>query len=152
VHPAVLGRLLALARRATRGRVDLCAPSWRRMLGLVLWAMPTWLLVGLSSVLVASALHVDARPARIAFAAIAAWILGFLVVPVPAGAGLREIVFVAVSGLAHPVAVVIAAAARVLMIVADGLGGGAGLTYARLRSSREPGALDRRSPARPSGP
>lgn len=139
VHPVVFGRVLRLARRASKGRIDLRTPRWGQMLALVLWSVPTWVLVGLSSVAVTGAIGFDARPARIAFAAIAAWILGFLVVPVPAGAGLREVVFIAISGLGQGPGVVVAAGARLLAILADGIGGGAGLIYARalIRSGAE---------------
>lgn len=135
VHPAVLGRLLTAARKASKGRVNLQAPPWKRMLELILWAVPTWALVGLSSVLVAQSFGFSERPARIAFAAIAAWIIGFLAVPVPAGAGLRELIFSAICGLASAPAVAVAAGARVLLIVADAVGGGIGLLYARHRAS-----------------
>lgn len=130
-HPAVLGRLLALGARATKGRVDLDAPTWPRMLSLIATSIPTWLLVGTSSVLVAEAFGFNERPARIMFAAIAAWIIGFLAVPVPAGAGLRELIFVALSGLGSGRAAAVAAGARLVLILVDGMGGLSGLGWVR---------------------
>ena len=65
------------------------------MLGLIAMSVPTWVLVGVSYDFVARALGFDQSPVRIAFAAVAAWIIGFLAVPVPAGVGLRELIFVA---------------------------------------------------------
>ncbi len=50
----------------------------------------------------------------------AAWIIGFLAIPVPAGAGLRELMFLAASGLDHGPAVAVAAIARLLFIAVDG--------------------------------
>jgi glycosyltransferase 2 family protein len=129
VHPAVFGRLLVLGRRASRGRLDLSPPTWGAMLRLIAWSIPTWMLLGGAAVLVTEALGYDQHPARVAFAAIAAWIIGFLAVPVPAGAGLRELVFVAVCGLAAAPAVAVAAIARVLLLVVDGVGGVLGLWY-----------------------
>jgi uncharacterized membrane protein YbhN (UPF0104 family) len=134
LHPAVFGRILGLVRRGTRGKVVLETPSWGKMIGLTACAVPTWALVGLSSVLVTEALGFHQNPARVAFAAIAAWIIGFLAVPVPAGAGVRELVFVALAGLAgvhNAPAIAVAAGARLLLIAVDGLGGIAGLIYAQ---------------------
>ena len=131
VHPAILGRALALVQRLTRGRVALGPPPWPAMISLIVRAIPTWVLVGAASVAVTEALGYDQHPARVAFAAVAAWILGFLAVPVPAGAGLRELVFVAFSGLAGGPAAAVAAIARLLLIVVDAIGGLLGLWFAR---------------------
>jgi glycosyltransferase 2 family protein len=131
VHPVVMGRVLALGRRITRGKLDPRPPPWSTMVGLIAWSIPTWLLVGAASSAITAALGYHQQPARVAFAAIAAWIIGFLVVPVPAGAGLREIVFVGVSGLATAPAVAVAAIARLMFVVVDGGGGLAGLYLAR---------------------
>lgn len=131
VHPAVFGRILGFARRATRGRLELSPPSWSSMLRLIAWSIPTWVLLGSAAVFVTEALGYHQHPARVAFAAIAAWIIGFLAVPVPAGAGLRELVFVAGCGLPAAPAVAVAAIARALFVVVDGAGGVAGLWYTR---------------------
>ncbi|HEX2903892.1 MAG TPA: lysylphosphatidylglycerol synthase domain-containing protein [Jatrophihabitans sp.] len=131
LHPAVLGRLLTLGAKLTKGRVSIEPKPWRQMVGLTLWSCATWALVGATSVAVTEALGYSQQPARVAFAAVAAWIIGFLAIPVPAGAGLRELIFLAVSGLDHGPAVAVAAIARVLFIVVDGVGGAAGLAAAR---------------------
>jgi glycosyltransferase 2 family protein len=129
VHPVVFGRVLAFGRRATRGRMDLAPPAWSSMLRLIAWSIPTWVLLGGAAVLVTEALGYHQLPARVAFAAVAAWIIGFLAVPVPAGAGLRELVFVASCGLDAAPAVAVAAIARGLFLVVDGAGGVLGLWY-----------------------
>ena len=136
VHPAVFGRILALGRRATRGRLDLSPPTWAAMLRLIAWSVPTWVLLGSAAVLVTEALGYHQHPARVAFAAIAAWIIGFLAVPVPAGAGLRELIFVAVCGLPAAPAVAVAAIARALFLVVDGVGGTLGLWYTQRTLAR----------------
>jgi uncharacterized membrane protein YbhN (UPF0104 family) len=100
------------------------------MLRLIGWALPTWLLVGGAATLVTLALHLDQEPSRVAFAAVAAWIIGFLAVPVPAGAGVREVIFVLLCGLPSGPATAVAAIARALLLLVDGLGGVAGLAYA----------------------
>ena len=87
VHPAVFGRLLRLGSRLTKGRLDLAPPPWPTMIGLIACSIPAWFFLGAASVAVTASLGYDQHPARVAFAAIAAWILGFLAVPIPAGAG-----------------------------------------------------------------
>ena len=132
-HPAVFDRVLRFASRATRKSVSLSAPGWLRMQSLIATAVPTWLLVGLSSVLIAQALGYDERPAQIGFAAVAAWIIGFLAVPVPAGAGLRELVFVGLAGLSPGRAVAVAAGARLVLLCVDGSAGALASIDIRLR-------------------
>ncbi|MEO7262468.1 MAG: lysylphosphatidylglycerol synthase domain-containing protein [Jatrophihabitantaceae bacterium] len=131
LHPAVLGRLLAVGAKLTRGRVQIEPRPWRTMLGLTGWSIATWMLVGAASVCVAEALGYSQQPARVAFAAVAAWIIGFLAIPVPAGAGLRELVFLAISGLDNGPAVAVAAIARLLFIAVDAGGGLLGLWAVR---------------------
>ena len=139
-HPAVFGRLLGAARRATKGRVDLETPSWSKMLALIAIGIPTWVLVGVSSVFVARALGFDQNPVRIAFAAVAAWIIGFLAVPVPAGVGLRELIFVALCGLPAGPAAAVAAGARLILVCVDGVGGAIGLCVPGISARTDPEA------------
>jgi uncharacterized membrane protein YbhN (UPF0104 family) len=131
----IFERVLRAASRATsqRASLSLAAPPWLRMLSLIATAVPTWLLVGLSSVLIAQALGYDQTPAQIAFAAVAAWIIGFLAVPVPAGAGLRELAFVGLSGLGSGRAVAVASGARLVLLCVDGAGGIVALIDTRFR-------------------
>jgi hypothetical protein len=133
-HPIVFERVLRAASRVTRRSMPVTAPRWLQMESLIATAIPTWLLVGLSSVLIAQALGYDHTPAQIGFAAVAAWIVGFLAVPVPAGAGLRELVFVGLSGLSSGRAVAIAAGSRLVLLGVDGAGGIIGLIDVRIRS------------------
>lgn len=146
VHPAVFGRILAVVGRLTRGRVEVAALSWSRMLTLIAWSCPTWIFLGGASVLVTRALGYDQNPARVAFAAVAAWIIGFLCVPVPAGAGIRELAFVAVCGLDAGPATAVAAIARVLLLVTDGGGGLAGLAGLRRQFPGRPRRADGPAP------
>jgi uncharacterized membrane protein YbhN (UPF0104 family) len=133
-HPAVFSQLLRAASRATAGRVNLETPSWSKMLGLIAISVPTWVLVGVSYDFVARALGFDQNPVRIAFAAVAAWIIGFLAVPVPAGVGLRELIFVAACGLPAGPAAAVAAGARLIFVCVDGLGGTVGLCVPGMRA------------------
>ncbi len=129
VHPYVLTRTFALVRRATRRRTDFVAPRWPTMLRLLGWSVPTWVLLGGTAVAVTDALDLHQQPARVALAAIAAWIVGFLAVPVPAGVGLREILFVVLCGLPAAPATTVAVVMRVLLVLVDGVGGVAGLWH-----------------------
>lgn len=143
IHPAVFGPLLRAMARVSRGRVQLRAPAWGQMLRLICLAVPTWLVVGAASVVITEALGYSQQPARVAVAAIVAWIVGFLVVPVPAGAGIRELLFVAVCGLPAGPATVVAAMARVFFIAVDGTAGVTALLMLRGHrgqpASRSPG-------------
>jgi len=76
--------------------------------------------------------------ARIAFAAILSWVAGLLAVPVPAGAGVRETVFIATSGLPSELGATVAVAARVLFIIADAGGAALGAAYLRRVARRGP--------------
>lgn len=134
VHPAVLGRLLRAAHKITKGKLDLEPPSWSKMLGLIAVAIPPWLAVGGAAVLVTQALGFEQQPARVAFAAVVAWIIGFLAIPVPAGAGIREVLFLLVSGLASGPATAVAAISRVFLLLVDAIGGVVGLASLRRRS------------------
>lgn len=138
VHPAIFGRLLTLAKRATKDRLDLAAPRWSAMLALIALAVPTWLAVGGASVVITQALGYEQQPARVAVAAVLAWIVGFLAVPIPAGAGIRELLFVVVCGLDIGPATAVAAIARLLLVVVDAAGGVVGLAaLRRTRASRQ---------------
>ncbi|MDQ6657063.1 MAG: flippase-like domain-containing protein [Actinomycetota bacterium] len=131
VHPAIFGRLLAVVARVSKGRITLEAPSWRGMLGLICVGVPPWFAVGGASVAITSALGYEQQPVRLACAAVVAWIIGFLALPVPAGAGIREVLFVLASGLVSGPAAGVAAIARVFFIVVDGIGGILGLAAQR---------------------
>ncbi len=141
VHPAVFGRLLGLADRLSKGRISLDAPPWGRMVGLIAVATPAWLLVGASAALVTHGLGFEQQPARVAFAAVSAWIVGFLILPVPAGAGVRELMFLLVSGLAGGPAVAVAAVSRLIYILIDAIAGVTSLVI--LRATRTTAPADR---------
>jgi hypothetical protein len=136
VHPRILGSVLAAARKLTRGRLEAPVPSWPAMLRLVAWCLPAWLLLGLASLSLTQLLHLDASPSRIVLAAVAAWTVGFLAVPVPAGAGVRELVFVGLCGLPTSSGAAIALLARSSLLVVDAVLGVAGLLLAAHRVPR----------------
>lgn len=138
VHPRAMAAAFWLAQRATRGRVLVPVQPWTVMLRLVALALPMWAAVGAASTLVAGALGFDADVADLALAAIAAWLAGLAVVPIPAGAGVRELVFVELSGLAPAPAALVATLGRLLFVLVDGVGGAIALHGLRREAASPP--------------
>ena len=126
--PAVVDRLLRLAGRPPIGaRV---APAG--MVRAVLWGFGTWALLGAHLYLMLHALggRGGAAVAASVGGMALAFAAGLIVVPAPAGAGIREAVIVATfSGLLPTsAALAVALASRALLVVADvTLAAGAGL-------------------------
>ncbi len=137
LHPKVLAPVLDLGRRVTKQPLAIDVPPWRDTVVTVLRYVPTWLLNAAGTVAVAQAVAPgDVSVARVAFAATLSWIAGFLAVFVPAGAGVREAVFVAAAGLPPGLGATVAVAARVLFIIVEG--GGAALSAPFVRRSQAP--------------
>jgi uncharacterized membrane protein YbhN (UPF0104 family) len=122
LRPAVLARLRDLAVRLTGRGADIAIPPWRRTVALVAWYVPAWLLIWAATWCVARALLPDPPVLRIGIATTLSWTAGFLAVPVPAGAGVREAVFVAAAGLPAGVGATIAVGSRLVFVLADVMG------------------------------
>lgn len=122
LHPRVLSTVVRLAGKALR-RPDLVleVPPWRATAGLVLRHLPAWALVAGATWLVARALDPSPAVAPIVFATLVSWVAGMVVLPVPGGLGVREVVFAAVASTALPpgVAATVAVVARLVFMVAD---------------------------------
>jgi uncharacterized membrane protein YbhN (UPF0104 family) len=71
---------------------------------------------------------VDAPLLRLSLATVLSWTAGFLT-PTPGGAGVREAVFIAVSGLASGPAVAVAVTARIIFVLVDVGGALIGLPF-----------------------
>ena len=84
--------------------------------------MPAWLFIWAATWCVARALLPDPPILRIGVATTLSWTAGFVAVPVPAGAGVREAVFVASSGLPGGIGATIAIGSRLVFLLADVLG------------------------------
>jgi len=134
LHPRVIEPLLGLARRLSKRELEIPVPQWKDTVAVVARYVPAWVFVAASTWAVARAIDPNAPVSRIAFAAVLSWIAGFVAVPVPAGAGVREAVFIAASGLDHGLGATVAVATRVLFIIADG--GGAAVAAPFLRRTR----------------
>ncbi|WP_043496710.1 lysylphosphatidylglycerol synthase domain-containing protein [Georgenia sp. SUBG003] len=134
--PPVLNRLLGLALRLAR------RPPLERPLtlgGVVrasLWSTAAWIVAGVQVWLLSAALGLELTVATLALAVggyALAWTVGFLVVVVPAGVGVREAVLAAVlaTHLEPGAVVVVVLLSRVLLTVADVVLGLAGLAVGR---------------------
>jgi glycosyltransferase 2 family protein len=138
LHPAVLGRARKVVVRITGRGGDVPLPEWWATAGVVLRYVPAWLFIWAATWLVARALVPDPPILRIGIATTLSWAAGFAAVPVPAGAGIREAVFVASSGMAGGVAATVAVAARLVFVLVDA--GGLVLTARWHRASSRPDA------------
>lgn len=134
--PPVLNRVLGLALRLTR-RPPLEKPVSARGVALAaLWSVLSWLTAGVQVSLLAVPLGMDLTAATYALAAggyALAWTVGFLVLVVPAGVGIREAVLGAVltTQLGTGAVVLVVLLSRVLLTGADLLLGAVGLLLAR---------------------
>lgn len=133
LHHDVLGWLVDRIAKVTKREIDIEIPQWRDSLALVAHYLPSWLFIGTATYAVARSLTPDVSYPQLMFATILSWIAGFLAVPVPAGAGIREAVLLASSGLGGSVAVTTALVARVLFIVVDAGGAAIGAPFATRR-------------------
>jgi uncharacterized membrane protein YbhN (UPF0104 family) len=119
LHPAVLARARALVVRFTGRGADVVVPPWRATVALVVAYAPAWLLIWAATWCTARALVADPPVLRIGIATTLSWTAGFVAVPVPAGAGVREAVFVAASGLPAGLGATVAIGSRLAFLVVD---------------------------------
>ncbi len=133
LHHDVLGWLLDRIARVTKREIDVEIPQWRDSLSLVAHYVPAWLFIGTATWAVARSLTPDVSYPQLMFATVLSWTAGFLAVPVPAGAGIREAVLLASSGLEGSIAVTTALVARILFIIVDAGGAAIGAPFATRR-------------------
>ncbi|MGK2928453.1 MAG: lysylphosphatidylglycerol synthase domain-containing protein [Acidimicrobiales bacterium] len=127
LHPKVLRTVVGLVARVMRRPVDVRIPSWGTAVLLVARYVPAWLAIGGATWAVARSLDPSAGVFDVGTAAVLSWIVGFVVVPVPGGVGVREAAFVAAAGSLDPgVAAVVAVVIRVLFVVVDAIGASVG--------------------------
>jgi glycosyltransferase 2 family protein len=117
--------------------LDVGPPPVRALVGLILRSLPVWGCMGASTWALAVAFGVEVPVTEALFATSLAWFAGFVVFPAPSGFGVRELVFVWALASAPPgTAALIAATARVVSILADVVGAGAGSVFLTFRRSR----------------
>ncbi len=134
--PPVLNRLLAVALRAAR-RAPFAQPlSWGGLGAAAAWAVLGWVLAGVQVWLLATGLGMATGVRTLALAVggyALAWMVGFLLVVVPAGAGARELVLLAVLAgtIPHAELLLVVLVSRVLVTLADLAFAGAGAVLRR---------------------
>jgi uncharacterized membrane protein YbhN (UPF0104 family) len=133
LHPVVLSRLLAFGFRLLR-RPPLTEPlRTATVLVAAGWLLVSFVLYGIATWLVLRDLHPGVHGARLFVLAVGgyalAWTAGFLVLVVPAGAGVREAVLVLTlaPALASGAATLVAVVARLLATIADLVWAGIGV-------------------------
>ena len=134
LHPAIVGRAVALVERVAKRKLDVVVPSWRDGILLVVGYLPAWAGVGFAQWCCVRALGIHAPITHIAFASAVAWCAGFLAIPAPGGIGVRESIFVLTSGMASHDAAAAALLARLAFVVADGAGAAVGALWMTRRS------------------
>jgi hypothetical protein len=123
--PRVANRLVAFALRVTRRTGTPPALTGGGLARSAMWATIMWLVFGVHAWLLAVDLGASgwADAATVTGAFALAWVVGFLVVIAPAGAGPREAALVLglAPVLATPEGLVLALVSRALMVVGDGV-------------------------------
>lgn len=119
LHHDVLDWLMGKASRATKRDIKVEVPQWRDSLVLVARYIPTWVFIGTATYAVTRSITTDVSYPRMVFATILSWVVGFLAVPVPSGAGIRETVLYAAAGVPKPIAITTAVGARLIFVIVD---------------------------------
>lgn len=123
LSPPVFNRLIALALRLAKRTGPAPMVSWGALLRSSGWALVMWLAFGGHAWFLATELGADgaADAATVTGAFALAWVVGFLVVIAPAGAGPREAALVlALAPIMDTAdAIVVALISRLLMIAGD---------------------------------
>lgn len=137
LHPKVLTRLIATAERLLSRQFPVQVPRYATIVRLILLHVPAWVLIGLGTWLVARAFTPDPPFAQIMFAGVLSWVVGFVVIPVPGGIGVREAAFVAAAAVLAPdVAAATAIVSRLCFVAADLLGAGIVVVWPALSGTR----------------
>lgn len=139
--PPVLRRVVALAFRVTRRTEEPASITGGALAASAGWSLLVWLLLGLQAWLLLREISPDPDATFVlatgAFAL--AWLVGFLIVIAPAGAGAREaaLVFLLGSVATGPQALSLALVSRFLMTAADAIGFAVGVAIGRGRPASE---------------
>lgn len=127
----IRARVLAAMGRVSAQVQSLTDPG--RLARLTIAHVPAWVLMSLSTSITASAFGARIGVFDMLFVTSASWLVGFVVVGVPGGIGVREAVFTALAGgiVGTPVAVSLALVSRVVFIGVDLVGAAAAQVVVR---------------------
>src|SRR6266540_3660897 len=134
-----LGLLFGLAERVLGKSAEQQVPPWSASVVLVARHAPPWLLNGVATWLIALTFDPHASFVTMMFAGILSWVVGFVVIFVPGGIGVREASFTAIASVSMPsqIAATVAIVSRLVFMVADATGALAATPVAsRLAASR----------------
>lgn len=124
--PPVCRRLLGLVFALTKRREPVPPVAGKKVIAAAAWSVAVWAALGGQAWLVLSALAPNSGMAPVEVIGIfaVAWLVGFVVVVAPAGAGAREAVLVAAlaGAVTAPTALAVSLVSRIAMTVADGVG------------------------------
>ncbi len=138
LHPRLVHAMLRGLRRVTGRDLAVQVPRWGISSAVVLQQVPSWLLIGLATYSVAVAFGEAGSVVNIVAATAISWVVGFVVLPVPGGIGVRETAFVALAtSLSPAIAATVAVAARLVFVVVDATG--AAVATLVSRRGRTPG-------------
>jgi glycosyltransferase 2 family protein len=137
LHPAALQRLVKVGERVLGRAIEVRVPPYRDVVVLLVAHVPAWLLVGIATWFVARAFDASAPLAGVLFATSLSWVVGFVVIGVPGGIGVREAMFASVLGasVTAGVAASTALTARLLFVLVD-VTGAVTVTALRRRRTR----------------
>jgi uncharacterized membrane protein YbhN (UPF0104 family) len=140
LHHRPLAWLVRVAERVMRRDIAVTVPPWSRSIGLVARYLPAWFFVGTATWCIARAFDGTIAWIDIVPAAILSWIVGFVLVPIPGGLGVREAAFVGLAtALPSGIAATIAIAARLIFMAVDAIGAVvAGITLRAARQGTPP--------------
>jgi uncharacterized membrane protein YbhN (UPF0104 family) len=120
LHPRVLSLLNRAGTPLTGAIPTTEIPAWRVSLRLVARHIPAWLAISFATMAVSIALGGAGDVWNLVFATSLSWVVGFLIVPVPGGLGVREAVFIATAtSLTPALAATVAVTARLLFVAID---------------------------------
>lgn len=140
LHPRIIGMVLRVAERVVRRPLLAQTPPWGATLRTLARHIPVWLLVAASTWAVARALSISVDFLLLAAATPLAWLIGFLIIGLPGGLGVRESVFVAFvapdTTRAH--ALSIALLSRLVFVAVDITGAAGATLVASLRNRGRP--------------
>jgi uncharacterized membrane protein YbhN (UPF0104 family) len=155
LHHRPLTWMVELAEKAMKRELDVRVPPWSESLKLIACYLPAWVLIGTATWCAARAFDPSVSWLTIAPAAMLSWVVGFVLVPVPGGVGVREAAFVALVGGAVPsgVRATIAVVARLVFMLVDALGAVIGGAVVRRWDAASPSSLVTTEPdAKDAGP
>lgn len=130
-------RIITLLTKVSPNTESLTDP--KRLALLSLAHIPSWVLMSLSTSVTASAFGADIGILEMLFITSTSWFVGFVVIGVPGGIGVREAVFTSLASplIGTPVAVSLALMSRVVFIVVDLSGAAISTAVAKLSASAE---------------